>query len=77
MNLQVNSNLALELPPDIAPQSPPKRKTDHRAELAAQFIPSGARVLDLGGGTALQPLLPAATAALIVLERAAQHLSAP
>ena len=58
MNLHVNNNLALELPPDIAPQLPPKRTTDHRAELAAQFIPSGARVLDLGGGTALQPLLP-------------------
>jgi hypothetical protein len=58
MNLHVNSNLALELPPGIAPQSPSKRKTDHRAELTAQFIPAGARVLDLSGGTALQALLP-------------------
>jgi hypothetical protein len=59
MNLQVNSNLALELPPDLAHQPPlPKTKADPRAELAAQFIPSGARVLDLSGGTTLQPLLP-------------------
>ena len=58
MNLHVNSNLALELPPGIAPQSPPEKRIDRCAELAAQFIPSGARVLDLGGGTALQSLLP-------------------
>lgn len=59
MNLHVNSNLALELPPGIAPQArAPKKKIDSRAELAAQFVPSGARVLDLSGGTALQPLLP-------------------
>jgi hypothetical protein len=58
MNLQVNSNLALELPPGIAPQSPPEKRTDRCAELAAQFIPAGARVLDLSGGTALQSLLP-------------------
>jgi len=58
MNLHVNSNLALELPPDTAPQSLPKKIADRRAELAAQFIPAGARVLDLSGGMALQPLLP-------------------
>ena len=52
MNLHVNSNLALELPPDLARESPaPKTKTDPRAELAAQFIPAGARVLDLSGNS--------------------------
>jgi len=59
MNLHVNSNLALELPADPAQQQPaPKKKVDPRAELAAQFIPSGARVLDLSGDTALEHLLP-------------------
>ena len=58
MNLQINNNLALELPPDAARRSAPKKRVDTRAELAAQFIPSGARVLDLGGGATLQPLLP-------------------
>jgi hypothetical protein len=59
MNLQVNANLALELPPDLACQtSDPEKKTDRRVELAAQFIPAGARVFDLSEGTALQ-VLPA------------------
>jgi methyltransferase family protein len=59
MNLQVNSNLALELPADPAPLQPAvKTKADPRAELAAQFIPSGARVLDLSGDAALERLLP-------------------
>jgi hypothetical protein len=59
MNLYVNANLALELPPDAAPASPaPRKKTDPRAELASQFIPAGARVLDLSGSAALQRLLP-------------------
>ncbi|MGE5149028.1 MAG: hypothetical protein ACM3II_02810 [Rhodospirillaceae bacterium] len=59
MNLHVNSNLALELPPDPARQKPaPKAKADPRAGLAVQFIPSGAQVLDLGGDAALQRLLP-------------------
>ena len=58
MNLQVNANLALELPPDFACQKPdPEKKTDRRVELAAQFIPAGARVFDLSEGTALQALL--------------------
>jgi Methyltransferase domain len=58
MNLHVNTNLTLEFPPDIATRSSPKKKADTRAALAAQFIPSGARVLDLGGGTALRSQLP-------------------
>jgi hypothetical protein len=58
MNLHVNSNLALELPPDISSSAPPKKKSDLRAELAAQFIPSGARVLDLSTSPTLRPLLP-------------------
>jgi len=60
MNLQVNRNLALETAADIeyrpdiaAPE------TDARAELAAQFIPAGSRVLELGGSDmALRALLP-------------------
>jgi hypothetical protein len=59
MNLHVNSNLALELPADPAHQElAPRIKVDPRAGLAAQFIPSGARVLDLSTDTALQRLLP-------------------
>src|SRR5690242_10435828 len=59
MNLHVNSNLALELPADPAHAEPARKiKSDPRAELAAQFIPSGARVLDLSADTALQRLLP-------------------
>jgi hypothetical protein len=59
MNLFVNSNLALELPADPAHQVPAaKAKADPRAELAVQFIPSGAHVLDLSGDAALQRLLP-------------------
>jgi len=59
MNLRVDSNLALEIPPDVIPRTPArKQKSDPRAELASQFVPSGARVLDLSGDQALQPLLP-------------------
>ena len=59
MNLHVNSNLALELPSDVAPPSSVSRKKiDRRAELASQFIPAGARVLDLSGSAAIQRLLP-------------------
>jgi len=59
MNLHVDSNLALEIPPDAAPQSPTrKKKIDARAELASQFVPSGAHVLDLSGDQAIKPLLP-------------------
>jgi hypothetical protein len=62
MNLHVDSNLALEPPPDLAPpqQLSKSPKADPRAELAAQFIPTGARVLDLSANTVLQALLPAA-----------------
>jgi hypothetical protein len=55
MALFVNSNLALELPADLDPS---RTKSDPRAELAAQFIPAGARVLDLGASQALRTLLP-------------------
>jgi hypothetical protein len=59
MNLHVNRNLALELPADSAPPSrAPRKKADPRAELASQFIPAGARVLDLSGSAAIQRLLP-------------------
>jgi hypothetical protein len=59
MALFVNSNLALELPADPDRQSTSSRtKSDPRAELAAQFIPAGARVLDLGTSPALRTLLP-------------------
>src|SRR6185312_3579450 len=59
MVLFVNSNLALELPADLDRQSNTSRaKLDPRAELAAQFIPAGARVLDLGASPALRTLLP-------------------
>ena len=56
MGIHVNRNLALELPP--APQPQAKTERDIRAETAAQFIPGGARVLQLGGDRALRPLLP-------------------
>jgi hypothetical protein len=56
MTLNVNRNLALETTPDFAPGV--TLETDARAELAAQFIPAGSRVLDLSGATTLQRLLP-------------------
>ena len=59
MALFINSNLALELPADLDRQSTSSRaKSDPCAELAAQFIPAGARVLDLGASPALRTLLP-------------------
>ena len=58
MNLYVNSNLALELPADPERQAT-GAMPDPLAELAAQFVPSGARVFDLGANPALQALLPA------------------
>jgi hypothetical protein len=59
MALFVNSNLALELPADLDRQPTSSRaKSDPRAELAAQFIPAGARVLDLGASPVLAALLP-------------------
>jgi hypothetical protein len=54
MALNVNRNLALET--DAAPG--PALETAARAELAAQFIPAGSRVLDLSPGMGLQPWLP-------------------
>jgi hypothetical protein len=56
MTLNLNRNLALETTPDVAPGV--TLATDARAELAAQFIPVGSRVLDLSGRTTLQRLLP-------------------
>lgn len=59
MALFVNSNLALELPADPDRQSTSSQaKPDLRAELAAQFIPAGARILDLGASPALRTLVP-------------------
>jgi hypothetical protein len=59
MALFVNSNLALELPADRdRPSTSSGKRPDPRAELAAQFIPAGARVLDLGASSALRTLLP-------------------
>jgi hypothetical protein len=59
MALYINSNLALELPADLDRQSTSSQvKADPRAELAAQFIPAGAHVLDLGADPALRTLLP-------------------
>jgi hypothetical protein len=56
MTLNVKLNLALETSPDLAPGD--AQAGDARAELAAQFIPAGSRVLDLGGAAALAGLLP-------------------
>src|SRR5262245_52122872 len=59
MALFVNSNLALELPADSVGQPAASgAKPDLRAELAAQFVPAGARILDLGASPALRTLLP-------------------
>jgi hypothetical protein len=57
MNIQVNRNLALETTDDVG-RRPDLAATDSRAELAAQFIPAGSRVLDLSAGMTLQHLLP-------------------
>jgi SAM-dependent methyltransferase len=60
MALHVNANLALASVMDDARRADAASKIDPRAKLAAQFIPSGARVLDLGcgGGETLHDLLP-------------------
>lgn len=60
MALHVNANLALVTVADDARRPGAFPKIDARAKLAAQFIPSGARVLDLGagGGETLRDLLP-------------------
>jgi hypothetical protein len=60
MTLDVNANLALVPVTDDARRPDAVSKIDPRAQLAAQFIPSGSRVLDLGsgGGETLQDLMP-------------------
>lgn len=50
MALHVNANLALRLVHDDARRPDAASISDPRAELAVQFIPAGARILDLGGG---------------------------
>lgn len=47
MGIHVNRHLALEMPVEVERLDAP---SDPRAELAAQFIPAGARVLDLSHG---------------------------
>jgi hypothetical protein len=60
MNAHVKRNLAVDTAYDsVQPYglaTEPKR--DPRAELAAQFIPAGSRVLDLSAASALERLLP-------------------
>lgn len=60
MALQVNANLALKLVHDEARRPDAPSRHDPRAQLAAQFVPAGARVLDLGGGggETLRDLVP-------------------
>ncbi len=60
MGLHVNANLALKVVPDEARRAGAVSIFDRRAQLAAQFIPCGARVLDLGagGGETLRDLMP-------------------
>lgn len=60
MALHVNANLALRTVADDARRPDASSKLDPRAQLAAQFIPAGSRVLDLGagGGETLHDLLP-------------------
>ena len=60
MGIHVNRNLALEQFPaaDLRPRADTP-EGDARAELAAQFVPAGARVLEFGrGNTPLRPYLP-------------------
>jgi hypothetical protein len=71
MNIHVNSNLALEKTDDVERKraargakdrtkshAKTQAKADPRAELAAQFIPAGSRVLDLSRTKTLERLLP-------------------
>jgi hypothetical protein len=60
MALHVNANLALRMVAEDARRPEASSKIDPRAQLAVQFIPSGARVLDLGagGGETLRDLMP-------------------
>jgi hypothetical protein len=76
MNLHVNGNLALELPPGASRLPPTKKRTDPPADLAAQFIPDGARVLDLSETAAIQRLLPSACSYRRVI-RAGKKRSSP
>ncbi|HEY0223118.1 MAG TPA: hypothetical protein VGC38_01245 [Pseudolabrys sp.] len=56
MNIHLNSNLALETTASIVRAQ--DAATDARAELAAQFIPAGSRVLDLSASLSLEQALP-------------------
>jgi hypothetical protein len=60
MALHVNANLALSTVTGDARRPDASSKLDPRAQLVAQFIPSGSRVLDLGagGGETLHDLMP-------------------
>jgi hypothetical protein len=60
MALHVNVNLALDTVTDDARRPDAVSKLDQRAQIAAHFIPSGSRVLDLGagGGETLHDLMP-------------------
>jgi hypothetical protein len=60
MALHVNVNLALDTVTGDSRRPDARSKLDPRAQLAAQFIPSGSRVLDLGagGGDTLHDLMP-------------------
>ncbi|MFA6265026.1 MAG: methyltransferase domain-containing protein [Pseudolabrys sp.] len=60
MALHVNANLALKALADDARRPDAVSAIDPRAQLAAQFIPAGSRVLDLGGGGGeqLRDLMP-------------------
>jgi hypothetical protein len=59
MALHVNLNLALESVNDFAPAPDNSASANAaRAELAAQFIRGGSRVLDLGGAMELMDALP-------------------
>jgi len=60
MALHVNVNLALDTVTDDARRPDARSKLDPRAQLAAQFIPAGSRVLDFGagGGETLHDLMP-------------------
>jgi hypothetical protein len=52
-------NLAVELPTEIGQMPAPAAAPDPRTALAAQFVPSGARVLDLSrANSGLEALLP-------------------
>src|SRR6202040_2516828 len=57
MNIHVNRNLALETTDSLG-RRPDVAAYDARAELAAQFIPAGSRVLDLSAGGSLEKALP-------------------